>query len=467
LARLNYQLPHRMFIHFTNCPDYRPFHDPRFPNFAFCPHCSSRLLGMKFGISAQRLIPNYFWNNLLTRTTVDIQVSYSAYKGRMNCLRNYWTAQDLKAKQGNRCTLTDFIIQNLMAVQNSSFQYILGTSGEKWNMYGIVNIDLHFNEFKMEVTNSLAYFDTSEYVLLYCNFEVKSEQMLFSAWWSPFRVNVWVWFILSTILTSLTLILYTERNYRNIIQWLFVTIQTVLRQEDGRREGLLLLFSFTSMVITCLYENTITSALIAPTDPRIIENMIQLIDEGYKVVYHKSRMYDINETEVEEAVFIRPYEIRNLTHKFSMENFIPEFNDFFNSSSVGVSVYGNPDKKRAMFFQSRATVVEDYFGRLRRSIKKYSCYRVKESIGETFDFILMHVSKVQGYKETISKFKEAGLLVLWERLGKLQRMYARNSRFEAGNFGSEIQVISLPNLVPVFSVWAALLICSVLSCLIH
>jgi len=210
------------------------------------------------------------------------------------------------------------------------------------------------------------------------------------------------------------------------------------------------------LVLTCLYENTITSALIAPSDPKTIQNLIELVRKGYKVIYHKDTAYDINDTSVDKPLFSRPYEILNLSNQFSMDNFVPEFKEFFTSSEQGRLFYGNPRQKRAIFLQSRATVVEDYLGRLEMSMDKYNCYLVKESIGETFDFIAMLTSRVEEYKATISTFKEAGLIRFWEGLDKLHRAYARHLMYKDERLRSE-DLITLPNLVPVFSIWAALL----------
>jgi len=54
---------------------------------------------------------------------------------------------------------------------------------------------------------------------------------------------------------------------------------------DGfKRETLPILCSIIALIYTFLYENTITSELICPTPPQILNDYVSVIEEGYDVL---------------------------------------------------------------------------------------------------------------------------------------------------------------------------------------
>jgi hypothetical protein len=115
------------------------------------------------------------------------------------------------------------------------------------------------------------------------------------------------------------------------------------------------MFGGLSLLITWIYENTVTSELIVPTPTKIVYDLVDLIDAGYKIEYTTR----VNNSFDYEQLFMLPYSLRNVSHKFKMANFIPLF-----SNVAFLKRYGNLGDKIALYWQSTPSDLVDILAQL-------------------------------------------------------------------------------------------------------
>ncbi len=299
----------------------------------------------------------------------------------------------------------------------------------------------------------IAYLAETKYTVQYCYVDATlepSSQIL--AWFSPFELRVWIVLLFTSIIVSLVLAGFSR-------QWLvsiaFVSMGSLLRQcqplpkqnllgKFGAGLGLLLLFDFMAFEITSIYENTVTSELIAPIPIKIVKDLVDLIDAGFKVHYYE----DYTSPPILEKLFKLPFIARNMSHKFSMNDFL----NTYDPSNVNLE-----SKKMARFIWGQSNYIEYYFKVLQRQIKAEECYYVKNLMSSGFAVLAFQIADREDFVKMIGSFREAGLLQFWTDLEK----YLHRLILEAGYFGKlseqPLELIVLTNLSSLFIFWISLL----------
>jgi hypothetical protein len=287
-------------------------------------------------------------------------------------------------------------------------------------------------------------------VLLYCTSSViRGQQISFAAWWSPFQWNVWLLALVAFIATSITLaVQINKKSTINLNTFLFSTFAafcSVVRQDRSLRSRLLILFSYTALVCTNLYENTITSDLILPNKPHIVKDLDELLRLNYKIF-----VTILSENEMEEAAY------RNLCpfkRKILKNGALIELNptktvlrhDWYigKDGMVKLAVYaaGNKDD---LSLQIHAL----------QTMLNVPCGLVEEPMEYVHRYweILSYVQN-EAF-QLIERYRETGLLHIWRKTQIwLESVIRRRLEKEAG-LQEERQETNLSfwNLIPVLSV---------------
>jgi hypothetical protein len=284
--------------------------------------------------------------------------------------------------------------------------------------------------------------------ILYCDFK-SDEKIMFSAWFAPFEIRVWV--LVCAVLFILSIILAILNN-SGLSSANFVVLGSLLRQVQPSRNtgialGLLLLFDFVGLHLSWIYENSVTSSLIVPPAPKIIDDLVDLIQAGYKVEY----IIDKNSNFDYEKFFSFPFILRNMSAKFKLADFEPLYN------SVHFQRYANSSQKLAMYrFGTNSQNAVD-LAKLKIGTQQHGCYSLKQPILKSFDMALFDTADREDLIGMVGLFREAGLIQWWTELDS----YLNRLVLETGYFvkipDKQYDYIILMNLSSLFIFWGVMM----------
>jgi hypothetical protein len=198
-----------------------------------------------------------------------------------------------------------------------------------------------------------------------------------------------------------------------------------------------------SLQLTWIYENTVTSELIVPASTKIIKDLVDLVDAGYKVEYTANKGVDVD-TYFQE-VFASTFIHRNVPHKFRKNDFIS-----INANKSDLSRYGNSDNKLAFFFIATPDVVAYWLVNIKIATQNQKCYNIKTPISATFDLAYFETADREELVKMVGRFREVGLIQFWSDLAK----YLDKLVTERGYYGKlpveQLEILTLINLASLF-----------------
>jgi len=116
-------------------------------------------------------------------------------------------------------------------------------------------------------------------ILLYCTHESEREGFTFLFWMLP--LDLWSWILLSITMIALTIKLRGN--------WLEI-ISILMRQSSHllRKQKVLIIFIFASIIFTYGYEGIVSSLLTVPPPYKTLKTLQNLKDAGYKIILPSS-----------------------------------------------------------------------------------------------------------------------------------------------------------------------------------
>jgi hypothetical protein len=205
------------------------------------------------------------------------------------------------------------------------------------------------------------------------------------------------------------------------------------------------------LVFTCIYENTVTSKLIVPSHIKIIEDLVDQVDAGYKVEY---RSY-LNATFDFKSYFSQPFIRRNMSHKFRFEDdFIPIH------QSLLFKRYGNSDFGQKLALETRGIPIHitETLLTLKTFTQIKNCFSIKSPVNVGFQFGNFRISEQEEFVKMIGRFWQSGLIQFWSDLTvHLNDLVLKTGHYlEKPNDVEESNLITLSALASLFLFWAVM-----------
>jgi len=227
------------------------------------------------------------------------------------------------------------------------------------------------------------------------------------------------------------------------------------------------LFTTISLIYSSLYEITITSELIVPDKPYVADNVVELVKKGYRICILS---YDIEGNRAikgkSELLLQDSFEWDLVSYKLKKEFPRKTFGEVYLVHGKCNTMYASlmdEKNKLALEFQAAALDPSDVgdFTRVNHAGVRFDCHTAKQWIyGEPAE-IIVNGPLTEEIMISLQTFRTAGLFNFWKQLHKLNFVERRILTIEGNNFPWKAQkyvdqgsqVISIMNLVPVFSVW--------------
>jgi hypothetical protein len=381
----------------------------------------------------------------------------------LDCLSTQWNLQEVKSVGlEDRCTFHEFAIQNLQSRLNFNITRVykgLETDPQKWIWGDYADGFILMNQFILEIPmneiNSAAYMEENKFTALYCNFETySSNKIRLSEWFAPFQISVWIMVLLSLLLA--TVILATFNRTRLGLSG-YILLGSLLRQNQavpknwsgklGIALGLLVCFEFSGLLLTWIYENIVIAELIVPPKIKVINDLVDLIDAGYKVEYIAQRGND-----AAEMVFSLPFSLRNVAHKFKFsQDFVPLYDTNFKFDR-----FGHAENKTGFFISGMSYFIQNALKKMKIETGNQNCYSLKTPVYNAFSMAHVFVAQQEQLIKMVGRFREVGLLRFWYDLADhLMTLVIETSQFKRKE--ENLDLIMASNLASLFIFWGAVL----------
>jgi hypothetical protein len=155
--------------------------------------------------------------------------------------------------------------------------------------YNTLRPQLHF--LPITAITSLTLDSVHKSSLLYCVYTIPSDSTSFAVWFNPFTLHVWIALGLTLIFLS-PFMLFSDNDHHGIFpkfslkrasNCLVSILQIIFRQSISKPSLVSLLFILVSIVLSTLYENSVTGSLIVPSKVTPFDNISVALAAGYKL----------------------------------------------------------------------------------------------------------------------------------------------------------------------------------------
>jgi hypothetical protein len=360
---------------------------------------------------------------------------------------------------------------------------------QQYTRHGTIRTSYYTTHFEAESVNTIGVYDFSEMRLIYCDYNTRHHQIKFSGLWSPLRIQIWLSLIVFTGLSSIALtMIHCEREgsslsaferLKSFLNEIYFVYRILVCQELSAVSIFVVTLSHALAIITTLYRNEITSELIVRSEPTIMIDLKDILYSNYKVFF--TSIYTSETQMKEETIHLKEKLLFNIPARYREEiektkhNFLEPISFKWSNLNRFLRKVGNSHEKMAMlpFFPSKAirsfilASVKEY------NLKNHHCNNVKKPVIDFFNHALFLNPMYERMVEMTRRFFELGLFPLWTRLesNRFQLHVGRNSLIsyqDKDEMNSTIHhkegvYASLPDLIPIFTVWATCIILCVIA----
>jgi len=251
---------------------------------------------------------------------------------------------------------------------------------------------------------------------IYCDFNKtgwKGSTSSFKAWWSLFNPHVWIAVCTSVCMTAFTLHLTLSRRRRSstyhFTDYLFITIRGVLRQDGLIRNKLLVLCSCIALIYTSLYENAITSELIAPDKTILVNSFKDLIDLGYKLIIGAGDQEIEDYYNHNNKLYNSKYHARDYIYQHTAAAFLSEMGNYHSEVANSSLRYWPPCFETHTYCESMSRYISILS-------ENKSCFLAKTKNDFYFDLMLGQTYFDDEISKTALRFNSFGLVKFWREL---------------------------------------------------
>jgi hypothetical protein len=356
--------------------------------------------------------------------------------------------------------IADFLQSRLNFVQNKY-------GSVYYNGYGYINL-AGFVYPHGCFADSLFLLNKDILTAMYCNFEpAKTLQINFAAWWEPFQLELWFFMGGTSLVLGLvgTFWIYKLKHFevlrKNISSKLasesLNVVRCILRQDEDTKNIILLVFSFTMILVTSLYENIITSQLIVPDNPTIYLTLADLVENGYKF---RSNVIQTIVNSV-NTYLVRIGKANLMSYKNFERN--PELHSLsdISNKSLRNAYIGYATENDWKHHTTLLTVGSPY-----------KCHTVKDPVSEVLAFVSFQNTFTHEQMRLMLVMRDYGFLAWWDKLVK----YSDKLAFSILRRQMSVEEISDSylsnlNIVPIYSIWMILVTFSLVifltECSVH
>jgi hypothetical protein len=353
------------------------------------------------------------------------------------------------------CLLGEYVIEFLKSrfKFQASSAWLSSIFGPEPDTYGHID---HRDPEPSEKCIGDCLFLVDKYLLtaLYCNFDPhRSLQINFSAWWEPFRTEIWLCLIITCCTISIAMKYIATFGFLQSVNLACEPLQLVrsmLRQDDLKRNLLLLTFCFIMMKLTSLYENIITSQLIVPDTANIYKTIAELVENDYQF----QSSFSIEYLTATLQSYLKRINKSNMFSEMKFERVKGAFKFDVVANSSLRKAYLNYNSENLWYYHIQY-LNQKY---------SYPCYTVVESVSTQLNYMDFHNFLTHVQMNVMLKLRDHGFLAWWKHLEtfSIGMMYSIQNRNRTISEDYTESFISNLNIVPVYTVWMSLLIGSMI-----
>jgi hypothetical protein len=304
---------------------------------------------------------------------------------------------------------------------------------------------------------------------VYCTDNLRSRSMSLSVWFNPFDFPSWICIIILLWLYWVFQIISSGRPYtfHVLSESILIIFQVMFRQSLSKPKKLSMLLVAFFLISSFIYENFITSSLIAPLKENPFANISEAMNSGYVLT-----VGIVNEREYNfqgEDEFFKRYEhalhryglfeklTRTRSHHRSIKSpflyISGKPQDYINV----IDKYLFPDNDKYIYYLHMGSYSNQFYRMISEVKYPYKCLQTKEGLG-TFSTFLTARSGIKGHLAPVFRgIYEAGLTVPFHHLfihirethiGMIWNELRKFKRNEASDL--EEQLLTLSNIASLF-----------------
>jgi hypothetical protein len=355
-------------------------------------------------------------------------------------------------------------------------------------------------QYHQKYLNSFHFRGSHSFEVLYCEVEKRKNAIAFKALWEPVRPEIWIMGAMSV--TAIALVLTGAGKFdRKIINIfcrvicrlfsnLLLVYRVVFAQDISSQSTWLIriILSFSAFILLRNYENEITSSLIAPDPPIVVNDLTELmINHNYSIFYYPTiagRWYEEDVRLIYDAYYLPtlkiPFLRRKMEDKFRTEKAHPCIardirfclHEIALNLTMKISLLTDNDEFNNDIYFRHLTALAKFKGVL--------CHFTKESVREQFIFSNMYNHLRLLISETTKRFESTGLFLHWEERVKVDTKHGRPYEpmpWEKARFGPEGSrtqsntdfeetFIELVHLIPVIIICGSCFVLAVITFLV-
>jgi hypothetical protein len=293
--------------------------------------------------------------------------------------------------------------------------------------------------------------------IYFCDCNPKLQTEMLTAWGAPFGRSVWVGFVITFLLLSLTIGIklkvgkvYARTCSVKDCTVPFFTIAGLYLRQQGTKVGnqsLVILSSFCIGVVLSLYENSVTSKLVVPP-PKFEHNLSSLVmSAGTKIMYTGPNTSS-NGNLMELQAQTTKYDIKYSKDKFELHNKLHDTASPLENQT-----------SRAHFGFSTAVESDLLLRKFKLLNNKCHCYIVKHTFTKTGHYTSFYLLLKKRFISVLNVLRQSGITYFFNekyrkhdgnfRLSKLRRLL-ENKKYHSHFFAREepgLDLIRLGNLL--------------------
>lgn len=187
----------------------------------------------------------------------------------------------------------------------------------------------------------------------------------------------------------------------------------MLGQEICLRPKKIIFLVVFAFFVRSMYENTITSDVLAPVEPKTYPGLREMVMDNVKILVHQTFLSDLS-FEDKAAPEFRKSGIENLI-KYSYEVTPADGSDQDDLIQKILRQHGQkfafvaPENKANLLMQRITNLL------FKKSLKNHRCYRLNQRVYPNFSFWLIHTINNNWIAETLRRMRDSGLLVAWDQ----------------------------------------------------
>jgi hypothetical protein len=449
----------------------KPIPFKRFPNAVQCIHCKNAF-SVKW-LNDFSVSNSVFSNdkllttNVTTESSAYLKVGLSMGYNHHNAICKFHVKKPI-ISSNDFCKLGNYIVDLL----ESKTKFIAFNDGKFINpsteTNGFISSGIP-SMYQRCLAGCLFQVEKSLLTAFYCDFDsIRGLEMNFAAWWEPFSVYLWLSLFITVVVVVGTVALLVNLKsqcvnglkvkicFKGLSSELIKILRLILRQDDSEDRILLLLFCFSMFLITCLYENVITSLLVVPYVPIVQKTIADLHEIGFK--FRSVFPFDYLKHPIQD--YLRTIGREELFSQLAFV--ITDDEERYDEKEPA-----NGSLRHAFIGEKRLDHWE-YETKLFRVFFSLKCQPVKDPISETHAFIIVKSFLSHEHLLLLKQLRDHGFIAWWTSMEKFSNdlmfhIIGKNRKTTP----SSSSFISNLNLVPVYAAWLCLLVFSSLCFIVE